>query len=541
MSSSKSRWNRVCVERTILFTLATIFMMSTLFVEDCASADTKILLEAKTYIYKNKIDLQGKTICFAKGCIINFNGGTLYNGKIEFDSTAILGHPHFENCIFSGSIVIDKIDDRDFKSQDDTGTFKFLFNNAVNNGIRCDFYRSYNINMGKIEGEPAFMTFDSIDSGADIFFHGNKLSNIYSFKIPTIKAIILLRNAKNISIHNLFFHDADAHNCHYFKKSAGCTFIQCYGDCEAINLLDCRQENGDCILRSGVWVHNQKYPEDTPSRGLIKSKLHVSSLNTGYGLALYCGDSLDIKIKAENTHRGFYCTGMSNSNIVYNGYNPKETKTHILIKDAVYKKKDINGIDTIDMKGCNNLKIYAQIDELLPNEKIITFQSYGSGRKEKADFCFRSGKCHHHDIDFSAKIKKFPNKGYYIISNFLPDSGALDDEDMYGCKVTGLMIHDIGNIGGSANRYMCNIESYTDVDIKIKDCAKSSKEYGYDLQLVGNCRGNINVSNGKCPNVLVRKKTTGRFNINAQFDSKFIGTVNYINDGSSKDLVTITH
>lgn len=497
------------------------------------------LKENTTYKVKKSLDLRGRTMFIPTGCNLMFKGGSIANGSVVFNSTVIKGKPRFVNCVYEGKVRIKEIDDRDFTSSDDTKAFRFIVSNAILNGVKCDLYHDYRISLQNV-GSTGLISFSNINSGTEICFHGNTIYNTCTFPSYTIKPIIVLQDVRDITIKNCVFHDVDAHNTHNFKESTGCTFIQCYGDCEEINLFDCKQENGDCLLRSGVWIHDVKNPRRTPSKGLSNSILRVKSLNAGYGLALYCGDKLDISIDAESPHRGLYCAGVSNSTISYKGYNPKETKCHILIKDAVFRRMDENRKEVLDVKGCHDLAIKACIDELLSEESVIMFQSYGSGRKENADFRFRSGKCHHYNVDFTADIKHFPNDGFYTICGVFPDSGALNDDDMYGCKVTGITIHDIKGIGGSATKYMCNIGAFTESDISIINCEVDdlNSKNGYNFQVAGNAAGNVLVKNGRVGYVLVRRKDNGNFNMELD-NTQLLGGYNYINDRSLRQLVQI--
>jgi len=497
------------------------------------------LRENTTYTVKRSLDLRGQSLRIPVGSKLVFKGGSIANGSIVFNSNVIKGEPRFINCNYDGKICIKEIDDRDFTSSEDTKTLIFLVSNAISNGAKCDLYRDYKICMQNV-GSTGLINFSHIKSGAEITFHGNTIYNTSIFQSYITKPVIVLQDVCGITIKGCNFHDADAHNTHNFKESTGCTFIQCYGDCNEINLFDCRQENGDCFLRSGVWIHDVKNPGRTPSKGLTNSILRVKSLNTGYGLALYGGDKLNITIDAESPHRGFYCAGVSNSTIRYKGYNPIETKCHILIKDAVFRKKDNTGKEVLDMKGCHDLAIEVSIDELLSGENVIMFQSYGSGRKENADFRFRSGKCHHYNVDFTAAIKHYPNDGFYTICGVFPDSGALNDDDMYGCKVTGITIHDIKGIGGSATKYMCNIGAFTESDISIINCEVDdlNSKNGYNFQVAGNAAGNVLVKNGRVGYVLVRRKDNGNFNMVLD-NTQLLGGFNYINDRSLRQLVQI--
>lgn len=500
------------------------------------------LIENTTYIITKNIDLNGAHLSIPRGCTLVFDGGEISNGQIQFDSTFVNGIPNFSNCGYKGRVIMDAIDDRCFNSQDETNTFIFLLRNAIENGIRCDFYRDYKISMKDASDVYGLISFQDLNSGADINFHGNTVYNINPFSSGAIKTVITFRNVKNVTIRNCNFHDVDEHDCHNFKESAGCTFIHCYGDCDGINLLDCSQRNGDCILRSGVWVHNENRPEDTPRRGLINSTIKVSSDNVGYGLALYCGDSLDLDITVNNPHRGFYCTGVSNSTIQYEGFNPQATNTHILIKDAVYRRIDSTGIDVLDMKGCDHLDISVCINEVLSRESVVRFQSYGTGLKEGADFRFRSEKCHHHDIRVTANIRRSPKKGYFHICDFVRDSGAQDESDIIGCKVSGLVIHDIPNRRGTTGRYLLNLEPYSEVYAEIINCGINDNQFEgkpYNIHVRGNAKGSLKITNSHLGGVLIREKDKGRFDVSVDDVSVINNGLNFIEDGSKRSLVNM--
>lgn len=505
-----------------------------------ASALPDILFQKKgvVYIVSDDINLNGDTLVFHSGSKLRFKGGAIYNGVVVFDSTIIENRPKFRNCSYHGNIIIKKLDDRDFTSSDDLGTLRFLLKNAINLGVRCEIHRDYTISMKDVPSNIGILSFRDISSGADIYFNHHTISNTYPFPPHQIKPVLRFLNVKNVTIRDCNFHDTDKNNTHLFDKSTGCSFLQCSGDCEKINLFNCYQENGDCFLRT-----DNNAPEKIPTRGISDSFLKIKSRNSGYGLALSCGDNLKIDVETDSPHRGLYCAGVRNSTIKYKGINPIETRTHILLKDARYRCTDDNGNEIQDMRGCSNLSIKANVPVLNPNEQILVLSSYGSGLKEGADFRFRKHKCHHQNIDFTACINEYPTDGYYIICNIVSDSGALDENDMMGCKVTGLRIHDIQHIRGQARRYMGIIESHTDVDMIIENCFAENKEiYGqsaYDFQIKGTATGTIILNNSQCGNVLVREKTSGNFFIEGKGKTHFTGGLSYIADGSDKYLVKI--
>ena len=494
----------------------------------------------KHIIINKNLNLQGKAISFPEGCSLVFKKGSISSGIIEFKANQIKGKPRFINCNYSGEICIKHIDDRCFTSSDDAGTLKFLLTNALLNGSKCDFYRDYCIDMNAVPA--GLVSVKELDSGADITFNDCTIYNTTPFSKRNIRPVVTFRNVKNVTIRNCSFHDTDEHNSHMFTESMGCCFLRCLGDCDSINLLNCSQENGDCFLRSGVYTHNENSPEDTPTKGLTNSTLQVSTINTGCGLALYCGDNLTIDVNTNCPHRGLYCTGISHSTINYHGYKPVETKCHILIKDAVYRRVDEYGDEVLDMKGCHDLVINAYLDEVFQNESLISFNSYGSGKKEGADFTFRSEKCHHYNIDFTATISLTPETGYFFISRFLPESGSLGGNDLYGCLSTGIQIHDVKCLRGKARPYMCDYGANNEVDVEVVNCHvtpfNEELGYGFDYLVKGNSTGKVKVSKSLIGNVLVRDKKDGKFDVVVD-DVPFTRSVDYINDQSSRRLVRL--
>lgn len=492
-------------------------------------------------VIKSDVDCQGRGLFLRKGLTLVFKGGSISNSNIVFDSVILKGKPLFKNCTYEGTILLNRIDDRNFTSYDDTGTFKFLVGNAIINGAKCNLYRDYVINMNEVS-ESGLISVNDLDSGAEIVFHNNTIYNSTGFIRATIKPVLVFKNVKKVTIRNCSFRDTQEHNSHLFKHSSGCTFLHCFGDCEAINILNCTQENGDCFLRSGVYTHNNKYYDFTPSKGLSHSTIQIESHNTGYGLALYCGDNLDIDITANNPHRGLYCAGVSNSSIRYRGYNPVETKCHILLKDAVFRKFDRDGRELLDMRGCHNLQIIALLNEVKPNESLVDFSSYGSGKKEGADFTFRTEKCIHSNIDISAVITHTPESGYFFISRFLSYGSEDDEGEKYGCKAIGIRLHDIICKNGESRPYMCKIDAGIDADIVVENCQVTAHNqemgYGYDYIVKGNSMGKITINNTLIGNVLVRDKRSEEFNIEVT-GKPMTRSLNYLNDNSSKSLVHI--
>lgn len=518
-----------------------------LFISSCSVVRTGTDLQSLTddnplkLLIKEDIDLLGTEVILPKGSHLIFRGGSISNGNIYFDSVIIKGNPTFRNCTYQGIICANIFDDRNYASSDDAGTLKFLLTNTIINKAKCHFHRDYKIDMNDIPGS-GLVSVSDYESDADISFHGHTIYNIKPFTKPTTKPIIVLCNVKGITIRDCQFKDVEEHNTHNFNKSLGCTFIHCYGDCQSINLLNCSQENGDCILRSGVYTHNKNHPERTPSVGLTNSTLKVKTVNAGYGLALYCGDNLDIDLSAESPHRGFYCTGVSNSRINYKGDNPFETKCHILIKDAVYRSIDTSGNEILDMKGCHDLVIKASIDDIHAGECVVNFSSYGSGRKEGADFTFRREKCNHYNIDVSASICRAPKRGAYYICQCKSDSGALNEEDIYGCKVSNVTIHDIDCVSSETNPYMCYFGPFVEADITISNCHIINTDPdispSFNYRILGSSSGKLRVTNSPVGKVLVREKTSGKFDIELDGEPTPIEP-SYINDDSVHGLVRI--
>ena len=515
--------------------LAAAFLCLTAFTASVQlGAGNQLELKANTkYRISGKIDLGGKTLQIPEACTLVFRGGSISNGSLVFNSTVIKGHPRFENCQFKGKIKIRKIDDRDFTSKDEKGTFVFLFSNAVTNGVKCDFHRDYRISMKGVNSS-GLMQFENLKSGADIRFHDCSIYNTYVFPTLSIKPVIVLTNVKNIFIRNCSFYDVKEHNTHLFAESNGANFIQCYGDCERINLVNCYQENGDCFLRSGVYKHYPESPNNTPSVGLENSTLNVRSKNTGYGLALYCGNNLKIDLDVDSPHRGLYCAGVSNSTIKYRGFRPVETKCHVLLKDAVYKKMDSAGKYSLDMKGCSNLSISVVIDKLMTGERVVIFSTYGSGKNENADFSFRSEPCQHSKIDIAADIRQYPDDGYNYIVSVNSDGDESNGKDVYGCKVTEVKVHGMTSKGGKANRNLCMVQAGTFSQIEFSNCKVSDQEPGYNIQVFGNAKGEITIKDCNLENVYVRNKLSDELVVNAK--KAFVkGGLVYIKDQASRE------
>ncbi len=529
-----------------IFTLLTITLT---LVYSCSVVKTNADLQryvsqgvAHKVVIKRDIELNGQALSFPPGCSIEFKGGSISNCHITFNGNRLKGKVCFKDCTYKGVIYINKLDDRDYTSADDDGTLRFLIINAIENGAKCEFHRDYRINMNAAPGS-GLVSLKGFDSGSDIDFHGHTIYNSTAFSTPHIQPVIALTNMKNVTIRNCYFHDNEGHNARAFEKSKGCTFVYCYGDCERINLLNCSQENGDTVLRSGIYAHNKSYPENTQTIGLSNSTIKVKGINVGYGLVLYCGDNLDIDIEVKSPHRGFYCSGVSNSRITYKGYNPIETKCHILFMDALFKQIDKRGITVLDMKGCHDLDIRATIDEVLPNESIISFQSYGADDSNGTDFSFRTSKCHHYNIDFSAEITRSPEAGYYYISRFGTYSRR-GDCDMSDCLVSDIIIHNVRCIEGKARPYMCHVANGIEADIKVENCNVTTynveKNYGFDYYIRGNSTGKIHIKNSLMGNVLVREKESGRFDVEVE-ETPVTRSINYINDNTSRHLVRLIH
>ncbi len=518
--------------------LSILLMWGTFFSCSIVKTETQLqeaLGKTNIIIIKKTIDLKGETLFIPEGSTIWFKRGSLVNCDIIFNHNYIKGHPRFQNCTYKGGIIVDKIDDRDFPSIDDTATFSFLLSNAIINGAKCDFYRNYKIEMTG----SYLLTFEEMNSGAEISFHECRVFNTTVFKPARKKPVVLLRNVKNITIRDCYFKDADEHNTHNYHESTGCTFIQCYGDCESINVLNCVQENGDCFLRSGVWVHDSSNVLNTPKKGLCNSTLSISSYNSSYGLALYCGDNLNIDINTNNPHRGFYCAGVTNSTINYSGHHPIETKCHILIKDAVYLVKNEG---QIDMKGCSNLVINAHIDDILSGECVVDFQSYGTGRKGFSEFGFRRTKCHHKSIDISVDIDNCPTDGFFVVCGFSPDLKAIEENEMVGCIVSDLKIHDVGIGKCFAKRYLCNIGPFIEAYMTVENVGNAedgeTNMRGFDFQVQGSARGKVTVKNSVIGNIFVLNKNTDLFRFEIE-SSSTLGGINHFNNATSRDLVKV--
>lgn len=64
----------------------------------------------KTYIIRDGFDLQNETVNIGSGSTLYFLGGSISNGKINFNNTKIEGYARFINCSYSGTLSNDIVE-----------------------------------------------------------------------------------------------------------------------------------------------------------------------------------------------------------------------------------------------------------------------------------------------------------------------------------------------------------------------------------------------------------------------------------------------
>lgn len=82
---------------------------STIILSSSSSFESQVSSPNKTYIIRDGFNLNNSEITIPSNCTLKFFGGSVYNGKINFNNTKIDGYAKFSNCSYQGTLANDEI------------------------------------------------------------------------------------------------------------------------------------------------------------------------------------------------------------------------------------------------------------------------------------------------------------------------------------------------------------------------------------------------------------------------------------------------
>lgn len=294
------------------------------------------------YEIQYDFDLNNQEITIPEGCILDFKGGSLNNGIINFNNT-IIYNERFVNNEYKGDIIINHpIIDNNFTNnkKDDSSLFKFLITNASNNNVNLEFTRDFNIEHPKSD------EWIIITNKCNFKINGNNHNIIDNTKDigKTIKYFITLNNCSNIDICN--FNIKPQYQQSVPEKSTGKYFIKTENNCSNINIYNIYAEYYRGVLYQGSFGINTK-----ESKGLTNSNIYnIKCFKCVYASAIEVCNNCFFDVENLDGHRGFYITGASNCTIKVISKN-QDTRTACLVKDSFH----INNEGNIEPIAYNNL------------------------------------------------------------------------------------------------------------------------------------------------------------------------------------------
>lgn len=154
----------------------------------------EMLTDANTiYHLQYDYDLQRSTLVLPSNSVIEFDGGSLFNGNIIFDATRLDGVVSLRDCLVSGTIANDFVHPEWFGAIADNVTDnKFAFEQALSLGLSSSI---------RLQSGVYFLS-ETISINID---GTTIIGNRSSLRVPDTSSVFLI-NADNVSTMNVSFH-----------------------------------------------------------------------------------------------------------------------------------------------------------------------------------------------------------------------------------------------------------------------------------------------------------------------------------------------
>lgn len=321
--------------------------------------------ENTIYIIQYDYDLNGAEITIPNNCTLQFEGGSLSNGTINFNNTVLKGNYKFNNCYLNNKIISKNLSDDNFigNTNYDINILRFLINNCAYNNTILNITRDYTITFENIEIKPNkgrnFVYIEN-NNGFTINFNNHKINdNIFD---ENNHYFISLDNCNNINVLNLEYNSIypDFIQDPYEKDSAnGAVPIKTSGDCGNCVFYIIGNKVG-AIVRAGDFgdwdgTHGGGITPNYVHKGLYNSRIVVNGYRVGYALAIYTGENLDIISRFNYAHRGIYLTGVKNSSVNGKGANVTTPVILLLGESVYYDEEDITYSNPL-FRCCSDIK-----------------------------------------------------------------------------------------------------------------------------------------------------------------------------------------
>ena len=327
------------------------------------------------YEIRYDFDLDGGTVSLPDNCVLNFNGGSIYNGVICFNNTFFI-NPKFSSIInMSGTVTNRQLFARDFSFNHDTDLLKFLLIMA-GYGIIIELEsRTYNINStGDVEHnyDDSFVSYENTNG---ITIHGNNATIVDNASKTVLGALVfsLMKfiSCSYVTIDNITYRWA--YEAQLDPEVEGICFIRTISECSNFN-ISCHVENAGRCIYAGEWNQTKK----DVGRGFCDSTIRIYTHKVGYPFNVEKGDNIDLTNMFDTCHRGTYLAGVTNSKVVIKGKDAINTNCLCLLTDTV----DING-----WYCCDNIDAYITdtgSSKYDTATMLAVYQFYGASKSQFA-------------------------------------------------------------------------------------------------------------------------------------------------------------
>ena len=322
------------------------------------------------YVIRYDYCLQGQTIEIPENCVLEFDGGSLRNGKIIFNHTYIK-YNHFSTFVhinISGIIENSTLDSRVFADVNQE-IFDICYNSDCMLYLYSDITISYNSNIPSIYGNNNCIFFD--EEYTLINSKGIKLSNLNFFD----------------NVKTLYYNDNNVVSYNPEKPN----LLEFSGDgirLENINFSS--QTEGNIRVRDALLIRNSNNISinnlnfKNIKRGVIfrgsNSNVEISNINFyNISLGIFITTEFDLSVTSRdyNIHDIIAINTLENKNLKVStegndiiliefgveNVNINNIYGEYLIERAIYAQSNNTTITNVTFKGCSGVKLVGHVRE----------------------------------------------------------------------------------------------------------------------------------------------------------------------------------
>lgn len=390
------------------------------FAEQVTAANT-------IYEIRYNFDLNNATVTIPTGCVLEFNGGSLSNGKITTAYNLVplsvihygtdlqynyykdyeylvyvkgLAKGAFRNIAIDGLFVTSHVSYEYFAEYaDDTSLLEAILSLGMSGNFKCDIDleqgRTYNITSAKTDYSDSIYDFKRV-ANKTINGNGATIKDLRTrafFAGGLYVAVIGFWQSNNIKINGLNYRNENEDwpvGVVYDLSVCGAAFIHAFLDCDNFD-IQISTYGARYGFVSGEYSNYWWCGEN----GLTNSRINVTSQLTGYPLVVQIGDGLDLWTHSEIDHRSNYLMGVRNARVYI------ESKVHYsapyacLIGDfrysgeygtTLYRGIEKVAIEFNDLGTTQLVGMRADGTSFTPDSKCVGFSLWGEEISAGRDF-----------------------------------------------------------------------------------------------------------------------------------------------------------